>query len=184
MKTLAYIFGQPGSGKTTLMRALCEAGKPLYEADAPVKHRALMSPHGTFAVLGADAAPFGGTDTLSYTAVGDSPRWLKGLSGCSAGSLVFAEGDRLANLRFFEEAARHYRLLAFYLACDDRAAQSRREDRAQRHGLPLQSSTWVKGRITKHANLAARHTGTIRLDASKPPGELASIVWKTVLKES
>jgi hypothetical protein len=184
VKTLAYVFGQPGSGKTTLMRAICGRGMPLYESDSPVKHRALTSPHGAFAVLGADAAPFGGTDTLSYTAVGDSPRWLKGLTACSAGSLVFAEGDRLANLRFFEEAAKHYRLLAFYLACGDLAAQTRREDRAKRHGLSLQSSAWVKGRITKHANLAARHAGTIRLDANKPPGELASIVWTTVLKES
>lgn len=183
MKTLAYIFGQPGSGKTTLMRAVCEAGKPLYEADAPVKHRALTSPHGTFAVLGADASPFGGTDTLSYTAVCDAPRWLKVLAGCSAGGLVFAEGDRLANLRFFAEAASQYRLLAFYLACDDGVAKSRRENRARSYDLPLQSSTWVKGRVTKHANLAARHPGTIRIDASKSPVELARIVWKAVLQE-
>ena len=165
------------------MRALCDVGKPLYEADTPVKHRAITSPHGTFAVLGADALPFGGTDTLSYTAVSDSPRWLKLLSECSAGSLVFGEGDRLANLRFFEEAAKHYRLLAFYLACDDRVAQCRREDRAKKHNLPLQSGTWVKGRITKHANLAARHEGTIRLDASRSPDELARVVWKTVIQE-
>lgn len=184
MKTLAYIFGQPGSGKTTLMREVCSRGQPLYEADSPLKHRAFMSPHGTFAVLGADAAPFGGTDTLSYTSVKDSPRWLKALANCSAGGLVFAEGDRLANARFFAEVAAHYRLLAFYLDCDGEVASSRRSQRARQHSLSLQSGAWVKGRVTKHANLASAHEGTRRLDASKTPAELAAIVWDSVLAKA
>ncbi len=183
MKTLAYIFGQPGSGKTTLMRAVCERGKPLYEASEPVKHRAFTSASGMFSVLGADAAPFGGTDTLSYTAVGESPRWLKALASCSAGGTVFAEGDRLANLRFFAEAANHYRLLAFFLDCDAAVARSRRTQRAKQHNLSLQSDSWVKGRVTKHANLASRHSGVVWLDANKTPGDLAEIVWTAVLKE-
>jgi|694.fasta_scaffold00746_17 hypothetical protein len=181
MKTLAYLFGQPGSGKTTLMRAISGRGKPLYEADTPVKHRAFTSPHGTFSVLGGDAAPFGGTDTLSYTAVGNSPRWLSALSLCNAGGLVFAEGDRLANLRFFAAAAERYALFAFYLDCDNKVAASRRNQRARQHSLPLQSDVWVKGRVTKHANLAANHRDTVRLEAGKTPEELAAIVWEHVL---
>jgi hypothetical protein len=183
MKTLVYIFGQPGSGKTTLMRAICASGSHLYDADSPVRHRAFMWKQGTFSVLGADAAPFGGTDTLSYTAVGDSPRWLKALSACSAGGLVFAEGDRLANLRFFDEAAKLYRLLAFYLDCDDSMAGGRRARRAKQHGLSLQSESWVKGRVTKHANLASKHEATVPLDARLKPEKLASIVWESVLSQ-
>lgn len=182
MNKLAYIFGQPGSGKTTLMRAVCATGQPLYEANAPIKHRAFMSQYGTFSVLGADAAPFGGTDTLSYTAVGDSPRWLRELAGCKAGKLVFGEGDRLANLRFFAEAAKHYRVFAFYLACGNDIAKSRRVSRAKKHNLSLQSESWLKGRVTKHANLAAKHAGSILLDARQPPESLAAIVWNFMLE--
>jgi GTPase SAR1 family protein len=39
------VFGQPGAGKTTLMRAICERSQLFYEADAPIKHRCLTGPH-------------------------------------------------------------------------------------------------------------------------------------------
>lgn len=184
MKTLAYIFGQPGSGKTTLMRALCGESPPLYEASDPVKHRCLSRKGGMFAVLGGDSYPFGGTDTLSYTAVGSADRWLSSLSACAAGRVVLAEGDRLANGRFFDVARKHYRLLLFFMRCKDVEAASRRAARASKHALPLQSDSWVKGRVTKHANLAARQPDTITLDAMRPPEELAAIVWAAVQQEN
>jgi hypothetical protein len=184
MSTLVYIFGQPGAGKTTLMRALCAGSVMLYEADSPIKHRGFSRKGGMFVVLGADAFPFGGTDTLSYTAVSCAEKWLESLSLCAAGGLVLAEGDRLANDRFFETARKHYRLVPVYLDCNAGEATARRSRRARQHGLPLQSESWVKGRVTKHANLAARQAGTIRLDAKAPPDSLAAIVWETVLLES
>lgn len=180
MSTLAYIFGQPGAGKTTLMRAICAGSPLLYQADSPIKHRGFCSKSGMFVVLGADAYPFGGTDTLSYTAVSSAERWLESLSLCAAGGLVFAEGDRLANGGFFEAARKHYRLIAFYLNCGDGEAAARRAARAAQHGLSLQSDSWVKGRVTKHANLAKRESSVVRLDAKKSPEELAAIVWASV----
>jgi gluconate kinase len=184
MTTMAYVFGQPGAGKTTLMRAICERSQLFYEADAPIKHRCLTGPHGMFAVLGADAFPFGGTDTLSYTSVSTSERWLESLSLCAAGRLVFAEGDRLANDRFFAAARKHYRLVPVYLNCDGDLAAKRRAARAAHHRLTLQSPAWVKGRTTKHANLAARNADALRLDARQPAEKLAEIVWSAVLSES
>jgi GTPase SAR1 family protein len=184
MKTLAYIFGQPGAGKTTLMRAICGGSSPLYEASDPVRHRCFSIAGRMFAVLGGDAYPFGGTDTLSYTAVGSADGWLSSLAACAAGRVVFAEGDRLANDRFFDVARKHYRLLPFYLRCKDAEAAIRRAARASKHGLSLQSESWVKGRVTKHANLAARQAGVITLDATRPPEDLAAIVWKTVQQEN
>lgn len=165
------------------MRALCGNAPPLYEARDPVRHRCFSREGKMFAVLGGDAYPFGGTDTLSYTAVGSADRWLASLSSCAAGRIVLAEGDRLANDRFFDVARKHYRLLPFYLSCKDNEASLRRSSRASKHGLPLQSDAWVKGRVTKHSNLAARQADAITLDATRPPEDLAAIVWTTVLQE-
>lgn len=184
MKTLAYIFGQPGAGKTTLMRALCGESPPLYEARDPVRHRCFSRGGKMFAVLGGDAYPFGGTDTLSYTAVGSADGWLASLAACAAGRIVLAEGDRLANDRFFDVARKHYRLLPFYLRCKDSEASRRRAVRASTHSLPLQSDSWVKGRVTKHASLAARHSDVTALDAMLSPEKLAAIVWASVLQET
>jgi len=181
MKTLVYIFGQPGAGKTTLIRAMCDRLQLLYEASEPIKHRCFCRNGRMFAVLGSDGFPFGGTDTLSYTAVSSSDRWLKNLSDCAAGSTVFAEGDRLANDRLFEAASKHYNLLLIYLECAEDITASRREKRAAQYRIPLQSNLWVKSRATKHANLAARHKGVLRLDGRKPPDQLAESVWNSLL---
>jgi hypothetical protein len=96
---------------------------------------------------------------------------------------VFAEGDRLANLRFFGEVEKHYRLLAFYLSCDDALADARRKMRARQHRLPAQSEAWVSGRVTKHHNLAMQFPGTYRLDSSFEAAALSRIVWESVLSE-
>jgi hypothetical protein len=117
MKTLAYVFGPPGSGKTSLMNSVCAFGRLLYNAKDPIKHCGYSSEQGNFIVLGAKAVPFGGTDTLSYTAGENANKWLAKLAKCSMGGLVFAEGDRLANTKFFQEVTKHYRLLPFYLNC-------------------------------------------------------------------
>jgi energy-coupling factor transporter ATP-binding protein EcfA2 len=179
MNTFVYVFGQPGSGKTTLMRAVCNGSKHAYEATTPVKHRGYASDKGLFAVLGGDAFPFAGTDTLSYTTVKTASEWLEELSRCKAGSLVFAEGDRLANQIFFEKARKHYRLLTFYLCCSNHLAEIRRSQRAEKHGLKKQSAPWVKGRITKAKNLAAT-CDPLTLDATRPPEVLAAEMWRRI----
>lgn len=181
MNTLAYVFGAPGSGKTTLMREVCSRGSPLYTADTPIKHRGFYGrTTGMFSVLGGDGQPFGGTDTLSYTAAADCDRWLEALSLCNAGGLVFGEGDRLADGRFFDAARRWYTLRLFYLDCPEPLSEARRRQRAKQHGLAAQSETWVRGRITKHNNLACEHPEVTLLDARDSVEELAARVWRDV----
>jgi hypothetical protein len=159
------------------MDAVCSRGTLLYEADAPIKHRCYSAAGSLFAVLGSANAPFGGTDTLSYTAVSSSARWLASLSVCAAGGLVFAEGDRLANSRFFEEARALYRVVPVYLNCPDQIAHARRGARAAAHALKPQAPTWVRGRATKHRNLAEKEPGTVMMDATHSPLALAAEVW-------
>lgn len=179
MKTLTYIIGQPGAGKTTLMSAILKGASTLYTADTPVGHRGMKGPHGLFTVLGKDRHPFGGTDTLSHAVSGNCETWVEELSRCAAGATVFGEGDRLATKRFLAAARAHYRVLLFHLEADDRVAASRRAERAEEYRLKQQSASWVKGRITKHANLALSESA-VRLDAMLPPEENAKIVWGDV----
>lgn len=177
--TLVYIIGQPGAGKTTLMKAICRGSQTLYVADKPVPHKAVRGPRGMFAVLGRDREPFGGTDTLSHAAAGDCEEWVEELARCAAGRLVFAEGDRLASKRFLAAARSQYRLLLFSLDCPNELAAERRLFRASEHGLKQQSASWVKGRVTKHANLALSESA-VRLDARMAPDDLAELVWSEV----
>ena len=179
MKTLTYIIGQPGAGKTTLMNAICRGASTLYTADSPVPHRGMKGPAGLFSVLGKDRHPFGGTDTLSHAVSGDCETWVEELSRCAAGAVVFGEGDRLASRRFLAAARVHYRVLVFYLEADDGLAAERRAARAEEHGLKQQSASWVKGRVTKHANLALSESA-VRLDARLSPEENAQLVWSAV----
>lgn len=180
MKTFVYIFGPPGSGKTSLMSSVCSSGKLFYNAEEPIKHCAYSSNRGNFIVLGSQAVPFGGTDTLSYTAVASSNKWLKKLAICSSGQLVFGEGDRLANAKFFEEVRKHYRLLPFYLNCFPSVSKARRDARAEKYSLKQQSPIWVRGRITKHLNLAKTTKDVIWLDAELPSDDIAKLVWERV----
>lgn len=179
MKTLSYIIGQPGAGKTTLMNAICKECQTVYSADSPVLHRGMKGPHGLFATLGKERHPFGGTDTLSHAVTANCEKWLAELSRCAAGAVVFGEGDRLATKRFLAAARLNYRVLLFYLEADDRLAADRRLLRAQKHGLKQQSLSWVKGRITKHANLALSESA-VRLNAELSPAENAERVWDEV----
>ena len=171
---MIYMFGQPGAGKTTAIVELCKllGGSLLYEANSPIKHRGSSSPIGMFSLLGGNAFPFGGTDTLSYTCVQTSPLWLKKLSECSAGKLVIGEGDRLSNSAFFLNARKYYDLQLFYLECKPGLAEERRERRAKDNNLKLQNQSWVAGRKTKNKNLADKEKPCY-IDASLSSMEIA-----------
>ena len=178
MKQFLYIIGQPGAGKTTLMNTVIAklGSMKIFEAKKPVPHTGYMSKGTKIAVLGKDKKPFGGTDTLSYTAVGTCEEWLDHLP-----DLVLAEGDRLANERFFVSVKKRYDLTLFHLATPDAESQRRREERAEKYGLSLQSAGWVKGRSTKHKNLAKAFEDTIHLDGAETPEDLADVVLSHIV---
>lgn len=166
---IVYLIGAPGAGKTTTMNALTRDWCLLDRAAKPVKHSWYSSDHGVALELGHPRAPFGGTDTLSYTAITTLEAWLPTVTDCQ---LIVGEGDRLAIARFMELARKLGQLHLFYLDTPPQDSQARREQRALDHGLKLQNPAWAEGRATKHARLAEQYQAH-RLPPGCTPEEYA-----------
>lgn len=147
MKHFLYVIGEPGTGKSTLVEQLT-AGYEAQERDVPFAHR--WHP-GTFpeavVELGARRDQFGGTDALAMNV---QPRVEQYLA-TTEHNLVLAEGDRLANPKFFDAAIEAgWKLLIARLYVKPRTALARRQARGSR-----QDASWVKSRATKVERLAA-----------------------------
>jgi GTPase SAR1 family protein len=143
---LLYIFGDPGIGKSSLMAAL--VGGQVYESrHQPFAH--MVFGNGVVQ-LGSDRTPYGGTDALALDVQPKVTAWLQQ----ERPDMVLAEGDRLANSRFFAAVVgMGYHLWPVYLTGKDMAAVRRRQ-RAQELGIQLQDARWVANRNSKNTRLA------------------------------
>lgn len=144
MKTLIYLIGEPGAGKSTAMRKATEhLGR--HPQQAPFAHDLLVSDASIVAVeLGKRRPTFSGTDALPMNVITKAERFLHE----TLAPVVLAEGARLACKRFLEASvAAGYRTHLVYLTTPHAAAQ-----RAARPGE--QKDSWVKGAATRAENLA------------------------------
>lgn len=113
--------------------------------DKPFKHT--IYEDGTVE-LGYRRPQFGGTDALSLGVQPKVVEWFKGIAS-SHRHLVVAEGDRLANRKFFREIqAIGWELKLVYISVPELVAKNRAWKRGSR-----QDDAWYKGRITKVRNL-------------------------------
>lgn len=163
MTPFTYIIGQPGAGKTTLVRALTD-GLHKQAVTWPVAH--IVYPDVSAIQLGADRDDFGGTDALGMSV---QPKALDFLDWAQSNwHGAFAEGDRLANGKFFEAViALGYELEVIHLDASDELAAARRAARGS-----TQNEGWVKGRVTKTRRLAeeyADRTVTVPADYADAP---------------
>jgi hypothetical protein len=172
MKTI-YLIGPPGAGKTTLMAELMRDWQLLSRETKPVKHSWYDSPYGIALELGHPRAPFGGTDTLSYTAINTLELWLPNLEKVD---LLVGEGDRLANNRFLDLCRTLGPVHLYYLWAPDGVLLDRRAHRAAKNGLPPQSPTWAMGRATKHRNLAEQQNAKTLNTTEGAPGLARAII--------
>lgn len=167
MKTLAYLIGPPGAGKTTALRlALGDytrtpasiAGCPTVTLESPTGP--VDGLPGTITELGRDReGDFAGTDALSMSIQPKATAAMATLDG-----LVVAEGDRLANARFWQTCEDlGWTIRVLYL--NTPLAECARR-RAGRGGA--QNPTWVQGRITKTRHLAEAW-GAIAIDGTTDP---------------
>jgi len=155
---LTYIYGEPGVGKSTLVAALTEGLEP-EATDSPVPF--LRYDCGVVE-LGRRREDFSGTDAMSMSIQPKVVAFLKAIRP----RLVLAEGDRLANAKFFNAVealgyvVHKYQLWGLRVAAAQRAARGSKQD-----------ETWLLGRQTKVANLR-RVVGGVILPAGAPLGEL------------
>jgi hypothetical protein len=168
-----YVIGVPGAGKSTLVNnALDRLGVPPTHHTQPVPH----DRYDDIWYLGRRRPHFPGTDALSMSIQPDVAEWLHNLTqaGATQPRILLAEGDRLANHKFFDTVTTcGHRLTIIHLDCPPSLSGARTRDRAQAIGIEPQSFAWWKSRYTKTLNLVNSRPVT-RYDATQPPSTLAA----------
>lgn len=165
MKRFYYFIGEPGAGKTTLVEALTSGHQP-HPQDTPVPH--IVYGDGGIAQIGRTRGEFAGTDALAMNIQPKVVEWLQQ----QPYSVLFAEGDRLANDKFFQaviDAGYELRIIM----CEPAAAIAADRRRARAFALRRseQNPQWLKGRQSKVINLARIWKGlTLRVNTNLPVG--------------
>lgn len=171
---LLYIIGEPGAGKTTVVKRLTRS-VPFEVRTVPYVSWTQYSTR--LVQVGHDRGTFGGTDALGMASQKHVLGWLDYHLSEDSFKYVLAEGDRLANGKFFE--AIHEMGIHFTVACiqaEPELLQERREKRNAEIGK-AQDERWLKTRATKVRNLAERWVAPEwTLDASLPVPELARLL--------
>ena len=144
MKVIA-IGGNPGSGKSTLMKRLIDYYTPVkkYEEFKLVPYLQ----NNNIYILGKydEGEVFSGTDRMSMAV---QPEAIKFLASLSEDSIVLYEGDRLFTASFLENCAEKYDLKIIHLRTESYV----REERYKQRGSD-QNVTWLLGRESKINNI-------------------------------
>jgi dephospho-CoA kinase len=146
MKVIA-IIGEPGSGKSTLMRKLmAKIGIENSPIDTSFKLVPYHNKDNVY-VLGKyeEGVLFAGTDKMSMAV---QPEAIKFLDSIPADSTVIFEGDRLGTASFLENCNDKYDLTIIYLKTDRQNRMERCKDRGSE-----QNETWLAGRESKISNI-------------------------------
>ena len=149
MRVIA-IGGEPGSGKTTLMKRIIEhfGVEPKYSG---VKFVPYLQKNNIY-ILGKyeENEVFAGTDRMSMAV---QPEAIKFLATLPADSVVLYEGDRLFTASFLEDCLEKYDLEIIYLSTEKTVRQDRYKERGSE-----QSESWLQGRETKISNILSNMT--------------------------
>jgi dephospho-CoA kinase len=144
MKIVA-IGGEPGAGKTTLMKKLIATlgVEPKYDAFKLVPY---LQKDNVY-ILGKyeEGETFAGTDRMSMAV---QPEAIKFLDTLPSDAVVLYEGDRLFTSSFLENCLNKYDLEIVYLSTTKNIRAERYKERGSN-----QNETWLAGRESKVANI-------------------------------
>lgn len=171
-RKLLYIIGAPGVGKTTVVRKLLRKVKGEYQREPYV----YFTSYGNGCIqLGYDRENFGGTDTLGMAVQKHLQEWLL---GCDY-THILAEGDRLANKKFFDWCLESgFTLKIVCLEVSDSVAQKRLDARNAKIGK-TQNARWIKTRRSKIDNLKQQFGDhMVVLDGNRPVKEILNDLRK------
>jgi uridine kinase len=144
MKIIA-IGGEPGSGKTTLMKEIIKnlGVTPKYDSFKLVPY---LQKDNIY-ILGKyeDGEIFSGTDRMSMAV---QPEAIKFLATLPNNAIVLFEGDRLFTASFLEHCLENYDLSIIYLSTSKETRNERYKERGSN-----QNETWLQGRETKISNI-------------------------------
>lgn len=165
MPKLIYVIGVPGAGKTTLVQAAMGQGTQLGGKGVVPR---VEYDDGWIQLGRVRPGSFSGTDALSLAIMESAVDFM-----AVNRKNVIAEGDRLANHRFFRQAKTWYfPMRVVLLEIDEEVAEARR---AARVGAgALQDEAWVKGQETKIHNL--RMWVNAEIDGSAPLAEQVAVL--------
>ena len=144
------IGGEPGAGKTTLMKRIIEVTgvEPKYNEFKLVPY---LQKNNIY-ILGKyeEGEVFSGTDRMSMAV---QPEAIKFLASLPEYSILLYEGDRLFTASFLEHCVEHYDTKIIYLKTDKSVRQDRYKERGSN-----QNETWLAGRETKVSNIMTNFT--------------------------
>lgn len=144
------IGGEPGSGKSTLMKRILEKcdWKEEYNYFKLVPYLKYKKCY----ILGKyeEGEVFSGTDRMSMAV---QPEAIKFLASLEKDAIVLFEGDRLFTASFLENCLENYDLEIIYLETDRLIRENRYKERGSN-----QNETWLQGRETKIANILSNMT--------------------------
>lgn len=146
---LVYLIGEPGVGKTTLMRsATADLVRGLLPGDPARELLARRDGRPVAVELGRSRGTFSGTDALPMNAVVVAERHVLHQAEQEA-PVLLAEGARLANARFLSAAVGADWRTTLVHVVGPAVAAARREERGTH-----QDPAWVKGAATRARRLA------------------------------
>jgi broad-specificity NMP kinase len=149
MRVIA-IGGNPGSGKSTLMKRLIDHYTPEKKYDV-VKLVPYLQNNNIY-ILGKydEGEVFSGTDRMSMAV---QPAAIKFLASLPSNSIVLYEGDRLFTASFLEDCSEKYDLNIIHLSTTADVREERYKERGSNQNI-----TWLAGRESKISNILSNLT--------------------------